>query len=112
LSYKFVRRFSGKDVSDELTEITGLFFIAHGQPIGRALSRHWQSSTFGPDLSFSDQTSMTAIAISTRFLTAVAGVRRGAGQRKTLERLCSYITRPALANDRVQMNASGQVELI
>ena len=34
-----------------------------------------------------------------------------AGQRKTLERLCRYITRPALANDRVQMNASGQVEL-
>ena len=40
-----------------------------------------------------------------------AGVRCGAGQRKTLERLCRYITRPALANDRVQMNASGQVEL-
>jgi Putative transposase len=40
-----------------------------------------------------------------------AAVRCGAGQRKTLERLCRYITRPALANDRVQMNASGQVEL-
>ena len=40
-----------------------------------------------------------------------AGVRCGAGQRKTLERLCRYITRPALANDRVQVNASGQVEL-
>ena len=40
-----------------------------------------------------------------------AAVRCGAGQRKTLERLCCYITRPALANDRVQMNASGQVEL-
>ncbi len=39
-------------------------------------------------------------------------MRCGAGQRKTLERLCRYITRPALANDRVQMNASGQVELI
>ena len=38
-------------------------------------------------------------------------MRCGAGQRKTLERLCRYITRPALANDRVQVNASGQVEL-
>jgi hypothetical protein len=38
-------------------------------------------------------------------------VRCGAGQRKTLERLCRYITRPALADDRVQINAAGQVEL-
>jgi Putative transposase len=36
-----------------------------------------------------------------------AAVRCGAGQRKTLERLCRYITRPALANERVQCNAPG-----
>jgi hypothetical protein len=29
-----------------------------------------------------------------------AGVRCGAHQRKELERLCRYITRPAIANDR------------
>ncbi len=40
-----------------------------------------------------------------------AALRCGAGQRKTLERLCRYITRPALANDRVQINGSGLVEL-
>ncbi len=40
-----------------------------------------------------------------------AGVRCAADQRKTLERLCRYITRPALANERVQCNASGQVVL-
>ena len=40
-----------------------------------------------------------------------AAVRCGAGQRKTLERLCRYIARPALANERVQCNAAGQVEL-
>ncbi len=40
-----------------------------------------------------------------------AAVRCGAGQRKTLERLYRYITRPTLANDRVQCNAAGQVEL-
>jgi Putative transposase len=37
-----------------------------------------------------------------------AAVRCGASQRKTLERLCRYITRPALANDRVKINAAGQ----
>jgi Putative transposase len=30
---------------------------------------------------------------------------------KTLERLCRYITRPALANERVKCNAASQVEL-
>ncbi len=39
------------------------------------------------------------------------GCQLRAGQRKTLERLCRYIARPALANDRVQVNAAGQVEL-
>ena len=29
----------------------------------------------------------------------------------TLERLCRYITRPALSDERVQLNAAGQVEL-
>jgi len=31
-----------------------------------------------------------------------AGVRCGAHQRKKLERLCRYITRPAIANERLQ----------
>jgi Putative transposase len=34
-----------------------------------------------------------------------------AGQKKTLERPCRYITRPALVNERVQVNAACQVEL-
>jgi Putative transposase len=40
-----------------------------------------------------------------------AAVRCGADARKSLERLCRYITRPALANERVQCNAAGQVVL-
>ena len=40
-----------------------------------------------------------------------AAVRCEAHERKRLERLCRYITRPALANERVQCNAAGQVEL-
>jgi hypothetical protein len=40
-----------------------------------------------------------------------AGVRCGAHQRKELERLCRYITRPAIANQRLKRNPAGQVVL-
>ncbi len=40
-----------------------------------------------------------------------AAVRCGADDRHALEQLCRYITRPALANERVQTNAAGQVVL-
>ena len=40
-----------------------------------------------------------------------AAVRCGADDRKALEQLCRYITRPVLANEHVQTNAAGQVAL-
>jgi hypothetical protein len=40
-----------------------------------------------------------------------AAVRCGADQRKQLERLCRYITRRALANERLSRKAKGQVML-
>lgn len=40
-----------------------------------------------------------------------AAVRFEAHDRKRLERLCRYITRRALSDERVQLNAAGQVEL-
>jgi len=40
-----------------------------------------------------------------------AAVRCDADERQRLEQLCRYITRPALANERVQINAAGQVVL-
>ena len=40
-----------------------------------------------------------------------AGVRCSADQRRELERLCRYITRPAIANARLKRNAAGQVVL-
>ena len=40
-----------------------------------------------------------------------AAVRCGAHQRKELERLCRYITRPAIANERLKRNRAGQVVL-
>ncbi len=44
-------------------------------------------------------------------LTLHAAVRVQAHDRKRLEQLCRYITRPALSDERVQLNAAGQVEL-
>ena len=38
-------------------------------------------------------------------------MRCAADDRQALEQLCRYITRPALANERVQTNAAGQVVL-
>ena len=38
-------------------------------------------------------------------------MRVEAHDRKRLEQLCRYITRPALSDERVQLNAAGQVEL-
>ncbi len=40
-----------------------------------------------------------------------AAVRCAANERDSLERLCRYITRPALANERVRCNGAGQVVL-
>ncbi len=40
-----------------------------------------------------------------------AAVRCGAHQRKELERLCRYLTRPAIANERLKRNRAGQVVL-
>jgi len=40
-----------------------------------------------------------------------AGVRCDAHERRRLEQLCRTITRPALANERVQINSAGQVAL-
>jgi hypothetical protein len=40
-----------------------------------------------------------------------AAVRVEAHDRKRLEQLCRYITRPALSDERLQLNAAGQVEL-
>jgi hypothetical protein len=40
-----------------------------------------------------------------------AAVRVGAHDRKRLEQRCRYITRPAVSDELVQLNAAGQVEL-
>ena len=45
------------------------------------------------------------------FVTRQPAVRCGAGQRKELERLCRYITRPAIAVERLKRTGGGDVVL-
>ena len=40
-----------------------------------------------------------------------AAVRSGADERQALEQLCRHMTRPVLADERMQCNAAGQVAL-
>jgi hypothetical protein len=40
-----------------------------------------------------------------------AAVRVESHDRKRLEQLCRYISRPALSDERVQLNVAGQVQL-
>ncbi|MDZ7590070.1 MAG: transposase [Rubrivivax sp.] len=40
-----------------------------------------------------------------------AAVRVEAQDRQRLEQMCRYVSRPALSNERVQLNAAGQAGL-
>ena len=53
----------------------------------------------------------TALCAEAHGFSLHAGERCGAHQRKELERLCRYITRPAIANERVKRDGSGDVVL-
>jgi len=52
-----------------------------------------------------------ALCVDHQGFSLHAAVRCDADERQRLEQLCRYITRPALANERVQINAAGQVVL-
>ena len=54
---------------------------------------------------------LQALCADEQGLSLHAAVRRAADDRQALEQLCRYITRPALANERVQINSAGQVVL-
>jgi len=56
-------------------------------------------------------TRMTQAAHPQGVLVEEQGQTYMADDRQALEQLCRYITRPALANERVQTNAAGQVVL-
>ena len=58
-----------------------------------------------------DKTSEPGLCAKLHGFTLHAAVRWGADQRKELEHLCRYITRPAIANERLKRNRAGQVVL-
>ena len=49
-----------------------------------------------------DEKTTRALCAEAHGFSLHAGVRSGADQRKALERLCRYITRPAIANERLK----------
>ena len=53
----------------------------------------------------------SALCASAHGFSLHAGVRCGAHQRQQLERLCRYITRPAIANERLKRDGAGNVVL-
>jgi hypothetical protein len=58
-----------------------------------------------------DEKTTRALCADAHGFSLHAAVRTGAHQRKELERLCRYITRPAIANERLTRNSEGQVVL-
>ena len=62
----------------------------------------------GPDR---DEKTTTALCAEAHGFSLHAGVRCSAHQRKRLERLCRYITRPAIANERLKRDGAGNVVL-
>ena len=58
-----------------------------------------------------DKKATTGLCADAHGFSLHAGVRCGTHQRKALERLCRYITRPAIANERLKEDAAGNVVL-
>ena len=58
-----------------------------------------------------DEKTTAALCAEAHGFSLHAGVRCSTHQHKELERLCRYITRPAIANERLKRNGEGQVVL-
>lgn len=104
-----------------------MWLMRTGSSIRRTCSPHVQAASctyriaFGPRagrkvLSW-QYAARRAVPITQQLCTNVhgfslhAGVRCAADQRQALEPLCRYITRPAIANERLSVNHVGQVVL-
>ena len=57
------------------------------------------------------RSSASELRVNAHGFSLHAAVRWRADQRKELEQLCRYITRPAIANERLKRNRAGQVVL-
>ena len=60
---------------------------------------------------FRDERNTVTLCADTHGFSLHAGVRCGAHQRKELECLCRYITRPAIAVERLKRDGAGDVVL-
>ena len=58
-----------------------------------------------------DEKNTAALCADAHGFSLHAGVRCGEHQRKELERLCRYITRPAIASERLKRDGAGNVVL-
>ncbi len=58
-----------------------------------------------------DKTATAGLCADAHGFSLHAGVRCGEHERQALERLCRYITRPAIANERLKEDAAGNVVL-
>ena len=79
-------------------------------PTGSRLG-HGQKVLSLASLPSADKTSEPGLCAKLHGFTLHAAVRWGADQRQQLEHLCRYITRPAIANERLKRNRAGQVVL-
>jgi len=58
-----------------------------------------------------DKKATAALCADAHVFSLHVGVRCGEHQRKELERLCRYITRPAITNERLKRDGAGDVVL-
>mgnify|MGYP003546577885 CR=1 FL=1 len=73
-------------------------------------NEHFAPSSPGP-FSLREKDFKQALCADNNGFSLHAAVRCADDDRQALEQLCRTITRPALANERVQTNATGQVVL-
>ena len=95
------------DVMTPLQAAAAHYRIAQGPRAGQKVLRLQLAPRH---LGRGDESSPTRCANAHGF-SLHAGVRIAADDRRRLEQLCRYITRPAIANERLSVNRAGQVVL-
>ncbi len=94
------------DVMTPLQAAAAHYRIAQGPRAGQKVL----SLQLAPRRSRGDET-YPALCANAHGFSLHAGVRIAAEDRRGLEQLCRYITRPAISNERLSVNRAGQVVL-
>lgn len=93
-----------------LQAASSTYRIAFGSRAGQKVPS-LQSVSRGGESATPSTLTTSALCANHHGFSLHAGVRFGSHQRKELERLCRFLTRPAIANERLKRNAAGQVVL-